>query len=98
MLDSEQIHDSLNNLGFIMESGKQKPSYAYEHYLGNGQYLYVKRKEGSSVSKAPLVIPPGFAYQRSSINQINGIRVQWDAPRKSSSYREYPKHNGNGTK
>ncbi|WP_196221343.1 AAA family ATPase [Sansalvadorimonas verongulae] len=76
-----------------MEPGKKKPSYAYEHYLGNGQYLYVKR----SVRKAPLVMHPSCIEKRSSIVMVEDIEVQWDPPVKNSSYRTYPRYNNSET-
>lgn len=87
-MNSEEIHTAILQLGFDLEPGKRQPSYAYEHYLGKGLYLYVKRREGSKVSKQPLVIPPECLDQQSMIDQIQGLQVSW-APTKSTSYRRF---------
>lgn len=93
MLNSEQIHAELNKLGCALEPGKKDPSYAYEHFLGNGKYLYVKRKANGSVDKAPLVLHPDCLALRPIIDRIDGLSVTWQKV-KSTSYRRYPKDNG----
>ncbi|WMC10666.1 AAA family ATPase [Oceanimonas pelagia] len=93
MLNSEQIHAELNKLGCALEPGKNNPSYAYEHFLGNGKYLYVKRKANGSVDKAPLVLHPDCLALRPIIDRIDGLSVTWQKV-KSTSYRRYPKDNG----
>lgn len=93
MLNSEQIHFEINRLGFRIEQDKSEPSYAYEHYLGNGKYLYIKRKPESVVSKAPLVLHPDCLALQQSINEINGVQITWE-PTKNTSYRRFPKKDG----
>ena len=53
MLNSLEIYEALNELGYRLEAGKFEPSYASEHALGNGKYLCVKRKQDGDVSKSP---------------------------------------------
>lgn len=93
MMDSEQVHQALNDLGYRIEPGKAEPSYAYEHYLGANRYLYVKRKENQAVHKDPLVLHPDCITLRSEIDAINGLSVVW-LPTKSTSYRRFPRSDG----
>ena len=90
MLNSEQIHEELNRIGLRLELGKKEPSYAYEHPLGNGGYLYVKRKDGRSIDKSPLVLPPECLHMKNKIEDIAGLSVVW-SPYKSTSLRRFPK-------
>ena len=50
MLNSLEIYQALNELGYRLEAGKFEPSYASEHALGNGKYLYVKRSRDGVVN------------------------------------------------
>ena len=96
MLDSEQIHKALNDLGYCLEKGKKEPSYAYEHCLGGEQYLYVKRKSEGGVEKEPLVLHPLISLKyKASISAVDGLVVSWGQPRKNTSYRKYPRFEGN---
>lgn len=93
MLNSLEIYQALNEMGYRLEAGKFEPSYASEHALGNGKYLYVKRKQGGAVSKSPLVLAPETLALRDEIDRIVGIHCLWEKV-KSTSYRRYPKDNG----
>ena len=93
MLNSLEIYQALNELGYRLEAGKFEPSYASEHALGNGKYLYVKRKQDGVVSKSPLVLAPETLALRAEIDRIAGIHCLWEKV-KSTSYRRYPKDNG----
>lgn len=93
MLDSDQIHQELKRLGYDIEPGKNHPSYAYEHYMGNDNYLYVKRREGSPVQKEPLVFPPMAGKLESEVQNISGLQLS-SSPSKNTSYRRFPKLNG----
>lgn len=93
MMNSLEIYQALNEMGYRLEAGKFEPSYASEHALGNGKYLYVKRKQDGIVSKSPLVLAPETLAFRVEIDRITGIHCLWEAV-KSSSYRRYPKDNG----
>lgn len=53
MLNSLEIYQALNELGYRLEAGKFEPSYASEHALGNGKYLYVKRSRDGVFKKEP---------------------------------------------
>lgn len=93
MLNSLEIYQVLNEMGYRLEAGKFEPSYASEHALGNGKYLYVKRKQDGVVSKSPLVLAPETLALRAEIDRIAGIHCLWEKV-KSTSYRRYPKDNG----
>lgn len=93
MLNSEQIHRELQRLGYDIEPGKKQPSYAYEHYMGNDQYLYVKRKDGAAVQKEPLVFPPMAGKLEEEVKGIPGLHLS-PTPSKSTSFRKFPKLNG----
>ena len=93
MLNSEQIHRELQRLGYDIEPGKNQPSYAYEHYMGNDQYLYVKRKDGTPVQKEPLVFPPMTGKLEEEVKGIPGLHLS-STPSKSTSFRKFPKLNG----
>ncbi|ELY5937745.1 AAA family ATPase [Cronobacter malonaticus] len=93
MLNSFEIYQALNELGYRLEPGKFEPSYASEHALGNGKYLYVKRKQDGIVSKSPLVLSPETFALQAEIDGIEGIHCLWEKV-KSTSYRHYPKDNG----
>lgn len=90
MLNSLEIYYALNELGITLETGKYEPSYASEHALGNGQYLYVKRNGDKPVSKSPLVISPDAIFLRERIDKIAGLHCNWQKT-KSTSYRRFPK-------
>lgn len=90
MLNSLEIYQALNALGFTLEAGKYEPSYASEHALGNGNYLYVKRKADNVVSKSPLVLAPVALNLREEIDSIDGLFCHWEKT-KSTSYRRFPK-------
>lgn len=93
MLNSLEIYQALNDSGYRLEPGKFEPSYASEHALGNGKYLYVKRKQEGVVSQSPLVLAPETLALRADIERIEGIHCRWEKV-KSTSYRRYPKDNG----
>ena len=93
MLNSLEIYQALNELGYRLEAGKFEPSYASEHALGNGKYLYVKRSRDGVVNKSPLVLAPGTLALKAEIDRIEGIHCPWEKV-KSTSYRRYPKDNG----
>ncbi|SCA28586.1 MULTISPECIES: hypothetical protein [Klebsiella] len=93
MLNSLEIYQALNELGYRLESGKFEPSYASEHALGNGKYLYVKRRQDGVVNKSPLVLAPETRALKAEIDRISGIHCLWEKV-KSTSYRRYPKDNG----
>lgn len=75
MLNSIEIHQALNELGYRLEAGEPEPSYASEHALGNGKYLYVKRRQDGVVNKSPLVLAPETLALKAEIDRISGIRV-----------------------
>jgi len=60
VLNSFEIYTVLKNLGYTLEPNKYEPSYASEHALGDGRYLYVKRKADRIVNKSPLVLHGGI--------------------------------------
>ena len=95
MLTSTELHQAVDSLGFMLELGKKQPTYAYEHYLGNSRYLYIKRKgkEGGDVA-SPLVLDPSIKQLRTAIDNIPDLLINWDEYKKSTSYRKYPKLNG----
>jgi 5-methylcytosine-specific restriction protein B len=93
MLNSLEIYHALNALGYRLENGKFEPSYASEHPLGNGKYLYVKRSRDGVVNKSPLVLAPDTLALKAEIDRIEGIHCLWEKV-KSTSYRRYPKDNG----
>ena len=93
MLNSLQIFQALNELGYRLEDGKFEPSYASEHPLGNGKYLYVKRSRDGVVNKSPLVLAPDTLALKAEIDRIEGLYCLWEKV-KSTSYRRYPKDNG----
>lgn len=93
MLNSLEIYQALNELGYRLEAGKFEPSYASEHALGNGKYLYVKRSRDGVVKKSPLVLAPETLVLKAEIDRIAGIHCLWEKV-KSTSYRRYPKDNG----
>lgn len=93
MLNSFEIYQALNELGYRLEAGKFEPSYASEHALGNGKYLYVKRSRDGVVNKSPLVLAPETLAVKAEIDRISGIHCLWEKV-KSTSYRRYPKDNG----
>lgn len=97
MIDSNQLHTLLNSLDAPIEKGKIQPSYAYEHYLGEGIYLYLKKTIDDKPVSSPIVIHPDNKKLKTQIEAISGITCTWEA-RKSSSYRKFPKYNGNETK
>lgn len=90
MLNSLEIYQALNALGVTLEAGKYEPSYASEHALGNGKYLYVKRKAEGVISKSPLVLAPEAINLREEIDRIPGLFCAWEKT-KSTSYRRLPK-------
>ena len=92
--DSISIHKDLIDIGFDIEPGRDHPSYAFEHHLGGESYVYIKRKDDKRIQKAPLVLPPECISIRTQIDQISDVEVIWE-PTKSTSYRRFPKLNGN---
>jgi 5-methylcytosine-specific restriction protein B len=90
VLNSLEIYQALYDLGFTLEAGEYDPSYASEHALGNGMFLYVKRKPDNVVSKSPLVLAPDALALREEIDKLTGIICPWQKT-KSTSYRRFPK-------
>lgn len=90
MLNSLEIYYALNESGIALEAGKYEPTYASEHALGNGKYLYVKRNGEKAIFKSPLVISPDALSLRQKIEQIDGLRCAWQKNH-NSSYRRFPK-------
>lgn len=90
MLNSLEIFYALNELGISLEPGKYEPSYASEHALGNGKYLYVKRKGEQPVGNRPLVLPPETLSLRERIDAIPEFYCRWEKT-KNSSFRRFPK-------
>ena len=88
MLNSIEIHQALNELGYRLEAGEPEPSYASEHALGNGKYLYVKRRQDGVVNKSPLVLAPETLALKAEIDRISGIHCLWEKV-KSTSYFLY---------
>lgn len=95
MLSSNEVHKILVSIGCRIEEGKKEPSYAYEHHLGENKYLYVKRKKAHDVKASPLVVSPGSKNLRHLIDNVDGVIADWSKPTKSTSYRRFPKFNGN---
>ena len=89
--DGQRIHEALVTLGVRLEAGKTDPSYAFEHFLGGDRYVYVKRKARGVVKKSPLVIHPSSINLRRNLDQVDGVRVDWSEPVKSTSYRRFPR-------
>ncbi len=88
MLNSFEIYQALNELGYRLEAGKFEPSYASEHALGNGKYLHVKRSRGGVVNKSSLVLAPETFALKAEIDRISGIHCLGEKV-KSTSYRRY---------
>lgn len=95
MLSSNEVHKILVSIGCRIEEGKKEPSYAYEHYLGENKYLYVKRKKDHDVKASPLVVSPDCKNLRHLIDKVDGVNADWSKPTKSTSYRRFPKFNDN---
>ncbi len=90
MLNSFEIYTVLKNLGYTLEPNKYEPSYASEHALGDGRYLYVKRKADRIVNKSPLVLHPDTLALCDKIDAIGGVFCTWEKS-KSTSYRRFPR-------
>lgn len=93
MLDSNQLHALLNKLGFPKQDSEEELEYAYEHYLGQGHYIYLKKKNKNQPVKTPIVIHPDNKKLKTEIEAINGISCSWEE-RRSTSYSKFPKHDG----
>ena len=93
MLNSEEIHTILVKL-IDSDEDHRHPSYAYEHCLGEGLYIYVKRTPSKSVSKQPLVLHPRVIGLKDKIDAIKGVASDWQ-PAKNTSFRRFPKLEGN---
>ncbi|PSF10800.1 AAA family ATPase [Marinobacter shengliensis] len=89
MLTADEIHTELKKLGCDIKPGEHHPFYAYEHYVGNDIYLYVKRK----VKKEPLVLPPRGGQIGRDLRNIAGLHISAQ-PSKNSNYRRFPRRNG----
>lgn len=93
MLNSEEIHTILLKL-IDSDEDHRHPSYAYEHCIGEGLYIYVKRTPSKSVSKQPLVLHPRVIGLKDKIDAIKGVTSDWQ-PAKNTSFRRFPKLEGN---
>lgn len=93
MLNSEEIHTILLKL-IDSDEEHRHPSYAYEHCIGEGLYVYVKRTPSKSVSKQPLVLHPRVIGLKDKIDAIKGVASDWQ-PAKNTSFRRFPKLEGN---
>lgn len=93
MLNSEEIHTILLKL-IDSDEDHRHPSYAYEHCIGEGLYVYVKRTPSKSVSKQPLVLHPRVIGLKDKIDAIKGVTSDWQ-PAKNTSFRRFPKLEGN---
>lgn len=93
MLNSEEIHTILLKL-IDSDEDHRHPSYAYEHCIGEGLYIYVKRTPSKSVSKQPLVLHPRVMGLKDKIDAIKGVASDWQ-PAKNTSFRRFPKLEGN---
>lgn len=93
MLNSEEIHTILVKL-IDSDEDHRHPSYAYEHCIGEGLYVYVKRTPSKSVSKQPLVLHPRVIGLKDKIDAIKGVTSDWQ-PAKNTSFRRFPKLEGN---
>lgn len=93
MLNSEEIHTILVKL-IDSDEDHRHPSYAYEHCIGEGLYIYVKRTPSKSVSKQPLVLHPRVIGLKDKIDAIKGVASDWQ-PAKNTSFRRFPKLEGN---
>lgn len=93
MLNSEEIHTILVKL-IDSDEDHRHPSYAYEHCIGEGLYIYVKRTPSKSVSKQPLVLHPRVIGLKDKIDAIKGVTSDWQ-PAKNTSFRRFPKLEGN---
>lgn len=93
MLNSEEIHTILLKL-IDSDEDHRHPSYAYEHCIGEGLYIYVKRTPSKSVSKQPLVLHPRVIGLKDKIDAIKGVASDWQ-PAKNTSFRRFPKLEGN---
>lgn len=93
MLNSEEIHTILLKL-IDSDEDHRHPSYAYEHCIGEGLYVYVKRTPSKSVSKQPLVLHPRVIGLKDKIDAIKGVASDWQ-PAKNTSFRRFPKLEGN---
>ena len=93
-MNSLEVHEALNNLGYkLPESKKKEPAYAFEHKIADGVFLYVKKKEDGIFDENYLLIHPSHSKNRESLESIEDIKISW-IPRKNTSYREFPKFEG----
>ena len=93
-MNSLEVHEALNDLGYkLPESKKKEPAYAFEHKIADGVFLYVKKKEDGIFDENYLLIHPSHSKNRESLESIEDIKISW-IPRKNTSYREFPKFEG----
>ena len=94
-MNSLAVHNALNDLGFRIPSYRDKePSYAYEHKIADEVFLYVKKKDDRIFDENYLLIHPINIKNKEKLESIQGLTVSW-TPRKSTSYREFPKFESN---
>ncbi len=93
-MDSLEVHEALNDFGYrLPESKKKEPAYAFEHKIADGVFLYVKKKEDGIFDENYLLIHPSHMNNKEDVESIEGVKVSW-IPRKNTSYREFPKFEG----
>ena len=94
-MNSLAVHNALNDLGLRIPSYRDKePAYAYEHKIADEVFLYVKKKDERIFEENYLLIHPSNIKNKERLESIKGLTVSW-IPRKSTSYREFPKFENN---
>lgn len=93
MLNSLEIEKELERQGFACVRGKEARIHEYSR---GSLTLYVKTPSNKSatgyVSKAPLVVHPRHMAQRTALDKVAGIEVNWTTPYNNSNLRSYPQH------
>ncbi len=96
-MNSLEIHQALNDLNYLRT--EKDLAYAFGHQVAKNTYLYVKKN--NDVDRVfddwCLVIHPENFQRREELESIDGLAFNWN-PRKSNSYKEFPKFGGVGTK